>query len=71
MFKEAFRRRLDQPKLPGSALKGKLAGYHKIKLAKQGYRRIYEVLETEVIVLVLSVNKREDALACLLAEKRR
>jgi len=51
-------------------LKGKLAGYYKIKLAKQGYRRIYEVLETEVIVLVLSVNKREDALACLLAEKR-
>jgi mRNA interferase RelE/StbE len=57
--------------VPGSALRGKLAGCYKIKLLKQGYRLIYEVLDTQVVVLVLAVNKREDALAYLLAEKRR
>jgi len=71
ILRTALRKRLEQPKLPGSALRGKLAGCYKIKLLKQGYRLIYEVLETEVVVLVLSVNKREDALAYLLAEKRR
>ena len=71
ILRAALRKRLEQPKLPGSALKGKLAGCYKIKLVKQGYRLIYEVLEAEVVVLVLAVNKREDALAYLLAEKRR
>lgn len=71
MLRAALKKRLEQPKLPGSALRGKLAGCYKIKLAKQGYRLIYEVLETEVVVLVLDVNKREDSLAYLLAEKRR
>ncbi len=71
ILRTALRKRLEQPKLPGSALKGKLTGCYKIKLLKQGYRLIYEVLDTQVVVLVLAVNKREDALAYLLAEERR
>jgi mRNA interferase RelE/StbE len=71
ILRTALRKRLEQPKVPGSALRGKLAGCYKIKLLKQGYRLVYEVLDTQVVVLVLAVNKREDALAYLLAEERR
>jgi mRNA interferase RelE/StbE len=71
ILRTALRKRLEQPELPGSALRGNLAGCYKIKLLKQGYRLIYEVLDTQVVVLVLAVSKREDALAYLLAEKRR
>lgn len=71
IFRQALKKRLLQPRQPGSELKGPLADCYKIKLQKQGYRLIYEVIDTDVIVLVLAVNKREDALAYLLAERRK
>ena len=71
IFRQALKKRLLQPRQPGSELKGLLAGCYKIKLQKQGYRLIYEVLDTQVVVLVLAVNKREDALAYLLATRRK
>ena len=49
---------------------GDLANCYKIKLLKQGYRLVYTVLDEEVVVLVLSVDKREDALAYDAAKKR-
>ena len=71
IFRQALKKRLQHPKHPGSELKGPLVGCYKIKLRKQGYRLIYEVLDTQVVVLVLAVNKREDALAYLLATRRK
>jgi mRNA interferase RelE/StbE len=53
-------KRLDQPRVPGGALHGDLAGCYKIKLRKHGYRLVYEVLDDVIVVLVLSVDKRED-----------
>jgi len=71
IFRSILKKRLQQPRLPGSELKGQLKGCYKIKLAKQGYRLVYEVLDEEIVVLVLSINKREDTLAYLLASRRR
>lgn len=69
-LRELLIARLDNPKVPGSALKGELAGCFKIKLRKSGYRLVYEVIDDIVVVLVLAVDKREDSAAYTAAVKR-
>ena len=69
-LREALIKRLDNPHVPGSALKGELAGCYKIKLPKAGYRLVYEVLDDVVVVLVLAVDKREDSAAYIAAATR-
>ena len=58
-FKKKIIERLDNPKVE----KDKLSGYenvYKIKLRTVGYRLAYEVKNEEIVVLVLSVGKREN-----------
>lgn len=58
-FKKKLKERLQNPKVP----KDKLSGFenvYKIKLRSIGYRLAYEVKDQEVVVLVLSVGKREN-----------
>jgi mRNA interferase RelE/StbE len=55
ILKPLLGKRLIDPVVPGSALRGELAGCFKIKLRRQGIRLIYQVIEEEVIVLVLAV----------------
>ena len=58
-FKKKLKERLENPKVP----KDKLSGYesiYKIKLRNVGYRLVYEVKDNEIVVLVLSVGKREN-----------
>ena len=45
-------------------------GCYKIKLRKQGYRLVYVVENEVLIVLVLAVDKREDAAVCAPAISR-
>ena len=59
-FRKLLKKRLLQPHLPGSALKGPLFGCYKIKLRQQGYRLIYTVQDDLMTVLVLTINKREN-----------
>ena len=57
-FKKKLKKRLENPKVE----KDKLSGYenvYKIKLKDAGYRLAYEVKDKEVVVLVLSIGKRE------------
>ena len=54
-----LKKRLDSPHVPGAALHGGLANCYKIKLLKQGYRLIYKVIDQQLIVLVISVGKRD------------
>jgi mRNA interferase RelE/StbE len=44
-------------------LHGDLKGCYKIKLRQQGYRLVYNVEEDVLVVLVLSVDKREQMAA--------
>ncbi|WP_026803755.1 type II toxin-antitoxin system RelE family toxin [Aliarcobacter lanthieri] len=57
-FKKKLEERLKNPKVE----KDKLSGYenvYKIKLRNVGYRLAYQVKDEEIVVLVLSVGKRE------------
>ncbi|MBE0492589.1 MAG: type II toxin-antitoxin system RelE/ParE family toxin [Sulfurospirillum sp.] len=58
-FKKKLIERLENPKVP----KDKLSGFenvYKIKLRSVGYRLAYEVKEEQIVVLVLTVGKREN-----------
>ena len=58
-FKKKLKERIINPKI----LKDKLSGYdnvYKIKLRNSGFRLAYEVQDKEIIILVLSVGKREN-----------
>jgi mRNA interferase RelE/StbE len=57
-FKKKLKERLETPRVE----KDKLSGYeniYKIKLRGVGYRLAYEVKDEEIVVLVLTVGKRE------------
>ena len=69
-LKPLLAKRLQNPHVPGALLHRELAGCYKIKLLKQGYRLVYAVEDGELVVLVLSVGKREDNVAYLAATKR-
>lgn len=59
LFQKKLKERLDNPRVN----KDKLSGYnniYKIKLRSSGFRLAYEVKDEEIIVLVLSVGKREN-----------
>jgi len=69
-LKPLLAKRLQNPHVPGSLLHRELAGCYKIKLLKQGYRLVYMVEDDVLVVLVLSVGKRADSAAYLVATKR-
>jgi mRNA interferase RelE/StbE len=62
-LRKALKARLENPHVAGNALRGDLLGCDKIKLltptTAQGYRLIYKVLDTKLIVLVIAVAKRD------------
>jgi len=58
-FKKKLKERLENPRVQ----KDKLSGYsniYKIKLRSSGFRLVYEVKDEEIVVLVLTVAKREN-----------
>ena len=58
-FYKKLQERLKNPRI----LKDKLRGYenvYKIKLRSSGFRLAYEVKDEQILVLVLSVGKREN-----------
>jgi mRNA interferase RelE/StbE len=58
-FKKKLKERLKNPRVQ----KDKLSGYenvYKIKLRSSGFRLAYEVKDEQILVLVLSVGKREN-----------
>ena len=69
-FRKLLKKRLLQPHLPGSALKGPLIGCYKIKLRQQGYRLIYTVQDEVLIVLVLTISKLENNAVYLALSKK-
>ena len=49
---------LENPKIPKNKLSGSVDLY-KIKLKSAGYRLVYQVIDDELIVLVLDVDRRD------------
>jgi mRNA interferase RelE/StbE len=63
IFRKAIKKRLVQPKVPGSELHGDLKDCYKIKLLKHGYRLVYTIEDHALVVLVLAIDKRENSIA--------
>lgn len=57
-FKKKLAERLETPRVPADALHG-LEGHYKIKLRASGYRLVYRVEDTAVIVNAVAIGKRE------------
>ncbi len=70
LLRKAIKKRLEQPHVPGSELHAELRNCYKIKLRKIGYRLVYAVEDDVLVVLVLSVGKREEMAAYVHAIER-
>ena len=57
-FKKKLAERLLNPHVPASKLSGQKNRY-KIKLRSMGYRLVYDMVDTQFIVTVVAVGKRE------------
>jgi len=57
-FKKKLGERLENPRVPSAKLSGHPDRY-KIKLRSLGYRLVYEVRDSQLIVVVVAVGKRE------------
>lgn len=68
-FKKKLAERLESPRIPSAKLSGHPDRY-KIKLRSIGYRLVYEVRDSQLIVVVVAVGKREDNAIYRAAEKR-
>ncbi len=68
-FKAKLAERLQNPKILSARLHGTKERY-KIKLRNAGYRLVYEVQDTQLIVLVVAVGKRERNEVYRVAERR-
>ncbi|MBN3771540.1 type II toxin-antitoxin system RelE/ParE family toxin [Burkholderia sp. Se-20378] len=68
-FKSRLAERLENPRIPSAKLHGHPDRY-KIKLRSVGYRLVYEVRDSEVLVRVVAVGRRERDTVFLAAIKR-
>lgn len=68
-LKSKLRERLDNPHVPAARLHG-LPNCYKIKLRTVGYRLVYQVDDTVVVVTIVAVGKRDKGLVYLFAKKR-
>lgn len=69
-LKKKLKERLQNPHVPASRLHG-FENHYKIKLRTSGYRLVYEIIESEIIVLVIAVGKRDNNLVYQKASKRK
>jgi mRNA interferase RelE/StbE len=69
-LKKKLTKRLENPHVPNERLSGSLKNCYKIKHNKTGHRLVYQVIDAEVIVLVLAIDKREDLQVYLSAATR-
>jgi mRNA interferase RelE/StbE len=68
-FKKKLAERLDNPRVLAAKLSGHPDRY-KIKLRARGYRLVYEVRDTHLIVVVVAVGRRDRNAVYEAAEKR-
>jgi len=59
-FKVRLAERLENPRIESARLAG-LSDCYKIKLRAAGYRLVYQVVDTRVVIVVVAVGKREDS----------
>ncbi|MGN6207445.1 type II toxin-antitoxin system RelE family toxin [Asticcacaulis sp.] len=68
-FKKKLAERLENPHVPAAKLSGAKDRY-KIKLASIGYRLVYEVRDSEILILVIAVGRRDRSAVYKAADQR-
>lgn len=68
-FKKKLAERCEHPRVPSAKLSGSTDRY-KIKLRGVGYRLVYEVNDSEVLVVVIAIGKRDKSHVYKMADKR-
>ena len=68
-FKKKLAERLSNPRNTASQLRG-FKDVYKIKLRSVGYRLVYEVNDSEIVIYVIAVGKRERGIVYSKAENR-
>lgn len=68
-FKAKILQRLSYPKVPKDRLSG-LMDCYKIKLKSAGYRLVYKVIDSRVVIQVIAVGRRDKDYIYKLAHKR-
>ncbi len=69
-FKKKIKERLENPHILSCQLSG-FENHYKIKLRTSGYRLVYEVIDSEIVVMVIAVGKRDKNLVYKKAMKRK
>lgn len=69
LFKKKLAERMQNPRVPASKLSGQKDRF-KIKLRSVGYRLVYEIRDTEIVIVVVAVGKRERNAVYKAAAKR-
>jgi mRNA interferase RelE/StbE len=57
-LKKKLKERLQSPHVPASRLHG-FENHYKIKLRASGYRLVYEIIQSEIVILVVAIGKRD------------
>lgn len=68
-FKNKLEERLNNPHVPSAKLSGHKNRY-KIKIRNVGYRLVYEVRDSELVVVIVAIGKRERNAVYKAAAKR-
>ena len=69
-FKKKLEERSTNPRNKASQLRG-FKDVYKIKLRSVGYRLVYEVNDSAIVIFVIAVGKRDRGLVCSKAEERK
>ncbi|MDT8281878.1 MAG: type II toxin-antitoxin system RelE/ParE family toxin [Gammaproteobacteria bacterium] len=69
-FKNKLKERMKSPHNKASQLRG-FKNVYKIKLRSVGYRLVYEVNDSEIVIYVIAVGKRERGIVYSKAENRK
>jgi len=69
-FKKKLKERMQNPRNKSSQLRGSKDAY-KIKLRSAGYRLVYEVNDSEIVIYVIAFGKRERGIVYSKAETRK
>lgn len=60
-FLKKLQKLIIEPRIDKNHLRGDLSNCYKIKLKRAGYRLVYQVIDEKVILLIWSVDKRENS----------
>ena len=59
LFQKQLAKRLTSPHVASARLRGELHNTYKIKLHDVGYRLVYKVIDQRLVVIVISVGRRD------------